>query len=114
MERRETVNYSDENPASRPRTAAVRRSREALGAPASTAIAERSRSLPCLYLGSGGQRCNQAALEGGFCPEHSHVDAEEGPGWLSLVKRAAAVIGTLALLWPILADFMRELLRLLK
>jgi hypothetical protein len=114
MEWRETVNYSDENPAYGPRTAAERRSRNALGAPASTATAERSRSLACLYLGPGGQRCDQAALEGGFCPAHSRGEAEQGPSWLSLAKRAAAVIATLALVWPILADIVRELLRLLK
>jgi hypothetical protein len=65
---------------------------------------------PCLYLGPSGQRCNRRALEGGFCAIHR-------PGAPSLPKAAvskrtlAAILGALGLLWPFLADIVREIMR---
>ncbi|MFZ0084599.1 MAG: hypothetical protein WA211_08980 [Candidatus Acidiferrales bacterium] len=64
---------------------------------------------PCLYLGPSGQRCSNAATVGGFCTRHQ-------PGEASTVSRgvsrlAAAGIGILAVMWPVLADLLREVLR---
>jgi hypothetical protein len=65
---------------------------------------------PCLYLGPGGQRCDRRAIEGGYCAKHR-------PGSISLPKPAfskktlAAIIGLAGILWPYLADLVREFVR---
>jgi len=107
MERRETVNYPDENRAYGSSAGVAGRSWAARKPPT-------SRGQPCLYLGPAGQRCNQAALAGGFCLKHGRAGAAERPDSSSGRKRAIAVLLTAGALWPILADFIRELLRLLK
>jgi hypothetical protein len=68
---------------------------------------------PCLYLGPNGQRCDRRALEGGFCASHR-------PGAISLPKAAvskrklAAILGALGILWPFLADLVREIMRFIR
>jgi hypothetical protein len=65
---------------------------------------------PCLYLGPSGQRCDRRALEGGYCSSHR-------PGATSLPKvtaskRTLAAIAAIAgLLWPVIADVVREIMR---
>jgi hypothetical protein len=71
-----------------------------------------SEARPCLYLGPAGQRCNRPATESGFCSRHQ----QEGTGSAAplLPSRLVAVLLViLALLWPVLAEVVRELIRLL-
>lgn len=67
---------------------------------------------PCLYLGPAGQRCERPALAGGFCARHM-------PG-AKIIKRVsapsrilAAIAAILGILWPYLADVVREIMRLI-
>lgn len=68
---------------------------------------------PCLYLGPAGQRCGRRAVKDGFCAMH-----QSGLSRASLrqpdVKRSrvlAAILGILGVLWPLLADLIREITR---
>jgi len=65
---------------------------------------------PCLYLGPAGQRCDRRAVEGSFCLRHQ-PDAISEALRTQFPRRALAVIGVLAVLWPVLADLIRELMR---
>jgi hypothetical protein len=74
---------------------------------------------PCLYFGPAGQRCDRRATAGGFCARHQ----PKGAGALGetrsvsipqISKRALGAAGILAVVWPILYDLIRELLRLLR
>jgi hypothetical protein len=70
---------------------------------------------PCLYLGPSGQRCSRRAIDGSFCARHQPLGSRTRaltPGRVS--RRAAAGVGVLAVLWPVLADLIRELLRLFR
>jgi len=70
---------------------------------------------PCLYLGPSGQRCNRRAVEGGFCARHQPgADRLQGLSIPQITRRGVALIGLLAVLWPVLADIVRELIRLLR
>lgn len=76
---------------------------------------------PCLYLGPAGQRCGGRAAANGFCRRHqpdSRFLKESGgigPATPLLSPRRVGVIFTiLALLWPLLADIIRELIRFLR
>jgi hypothetical protein len=67
---------------------------------------------PCLYFGPAGQRCNRRGIEGGFCSRH-----QPGRQMLSVPqvsRRTVGVVGLLAVLWPVLADLIRELIRFLR
>ena len=69
---------------------------------------------PCLYLGPAGQRCDRRALEGGFCARHQpDTGLLRGLSVPQISRRSVAVFGLLAVLWPVLADLIRELIRLL-
>src|SRR6267143_5161755 len=69
---------------------------------------------PCLYLGPAGQRCTSRATAGGFCRRHqstgdlSGADADTP---LLSPRRVGAIFTILALLWPLLADIVRALIR---
>jgi len=74
---------------------------------------------PCLYFGPAGERCDRRAVEDGFCASHQQSRA----GWTAassslsvpqVTKRAVGAAGILAVLWPILADLIREIIRLLR
>jgi hypothetical protein len=70
---------------------------------------------PCLYLGPAGQRCSRRALQGGFCARHQPGSGQvAGLSVPQISKRAVALFGLLAVLWPVLADLVRELIRLLR
>lgn len=80
--------------------------------PVSAALGEQG---PCLYLGSKGQRCGNAALANGFCAKHTGagnaVTAEPLERSLNR-KRLLAAIGTLfAVLWPILSELVKAIIR---
>jgi hypothetical protein len=68
---------------------------------------------PCLYFGPAGQRCNRRAVEGSFCARHQ-PGAVQVLSLPQISRRGVAVIGLLAVLWPVLADLIREVLRLLR
>lgn len=68
---------------------------------------------PCLYIGSSGERCNRVAVRGDFCSRHSAPDPE-APAENKIAKRAIAVGGVLVVLWPIIVDLVRALLRFLR
>ena len=73
---------------------------------------------PCLYLGPAGQRCPRYATPSGFCPRHqpnadssSTFQGSFADKPLLSPKRVGAILTILALLWPVLADLVRELIR---
>jgi hypothetical protein len=68
---------------------------------------------PCLYIGASGERCNANATRGDFCSRHSAPDPAT-PSENKTVKRAVAVGGVIAVLWPLIWDLLRALLRLLR
>lgn len=68
---------------------------------------------PCLYLGPAGQRCSRPAQEGGFCAVHQPEGAAGAKPAVS-PRRVAVIMAILALLWPILADIVRELIHLFR
>jgi hypothetical protein len=68
---------------------------------------------PCLYLGPAGQRCSRRAVEGGFCARHQ-PDGSQVLSIPQVSRRTVALLGLLAVLWPVLADLIRELMRLLR
>lgn len=70
---------------------------------------------PCLYLGPAGQRCSRPALEGGFCALHQPNSSSAGtPAAPVSPRRVGVILTILALLWPILADVVREIIRLFR
>jgi hypothetical protein len=69
---------------------------------------------PCLYLGSAGQRCSSRATARGFCQRHQpDATLTRTPADTPLVspRRVGAVLTIMALLWPLLADIVRALIR---
>jgi hypothetical protein len=83
---------------------------------------------PCLYFGPQGQRCDRRAIANGFC--RRHLPAQLGqPAQLGVASpvsklltgvaspadkpfaRLIAVVAALAVLWPVIADLFRELIR---
>jgi hypothetical protein len=69
---------------------------------------------PCLYLGSAGQRCTARSLTNGFCSRHQPDEAgsgERADGPAVSPRRVGAILTILALLWPLLADIVRALIR---
>ncbi len=68
---------------------------------------------PCLYLGPAGQRCERRALEGGFCLRHQPGDGVKLSA-TQVTRRTVGIVGLLAVLWPLLADLIREIIRLLR
>jgi hypothetical protein len=68
---------------------------------------------PCLYFGPAGQRCSRLAVDGSFCDRHQPVEAGTAfPG--RFPRQAIAGAGIIAVLWPVLADLVRELLHLFR
>lgn len=69
---------------------------------------------PCLYLGPAGQRCADRATASGFCRRHQpQVNSSRAPVETPLLspRRIGAIFTILALLWPLLADIVRALIR---
>jgi len=79
----------------------------------------------CLYFGPRGERCDRPALEGGFCrrhlrragqasePEEMDRGSDEQASVIT-ARRVLAFLAALAASWPVVADFVRALLRHLK
>jgi hypothetical protein len=67
---------------------------------------------PCLYLGPRGERCGRPALANGFCARHQTGNqAISKPIAKPSPKLIAAVLAIIGMLWPLLADAVREVLR---
>ncbi len=69
---------------------------------------------PCLYFGPRGQRCNRRALTGGFCAIHQPGGVPSGAtsGTSRPSKKfVASVLAIVAVIWPYLADIVREVIR---
>jgi Family of unknown function (DUF5763) len=66
---------------------------------------------PCLYLGPQGQRCTRPARADGFCSRHQPGLETTKPGSGGAPRIAAAGIGILAALWPIIFDVLRVIIR---
>jgi hypothetical protein len=73
---------------------------------------------PCLYFGPRGQRCSRRALAGGFCPFHQPGGASSsasggipGAATKPSKKFIASVLAIIAVIWPYLADIVREVVR---
>jgi hypothetical protein len=66
---------------------------------------------PCLYLGPRGQRCSRRATTAGFCAMHQpHGITASGISRPSK-KLMASVLAIAAVVWPYLADIVREVIR---
>jgi hypothetical protein len=126
MERREVVNAQDENSgaewafsASPPvsiQPAASAQFPSAQSATTQFPLRQSSSRPACLYLGPGGERCDRPALDSGFCAQHQ-LNPSAAPRETSnrtKAKKAAAVAGVLAALWPLILDLIRELMRLFR
>lgn len=77
---------------------------------------------PCLYIGPAGQRCSRPARADSFCAKHqlksptelgARAQNADEVSDSTIAKRAAAVIGVLVALWPLIAELIHELRRLL-
>ena len=113
MERSESVNLGDsvEMPDfGEPNFGDVDSPAESGGAPKRVPVDDQG---PCLYLGPSGQRCGRRAVAGNFCTRHQ-PGASQTLSLPQVSRRSAAVIGLLAVLWPVLADLIREIVRLLR
>lgn len=66
----------------------------------------------CLYLGERGGRCSLPARESGYCAQHDPELVMPEPN--VAVRRLLAVLALLAVLWPLLLDFVRLTGRLLR
>jgi hypothetical protein len=66
---------------------------------------------PCLYLGPGGQRCSRRASNAGFCAIHQ-PDGITATGISRPSKKLiASLLAIAAVVWPYLADIVREVIR---
>ncbi len=61
----------------------------------------------CLYLGANGRRCERVAVQGGFCERHN--PERESKPLISVARVFAALLLVFALLWPLIADVLREM-----
>jgi len=89
---------------------ALKRGRLSIGSARRPSHPARNASLgPCLYLGPRGQRCARPAIDDGFCEKHRPGEKVAG----SLVGRRVlgAVVAVLGILWPYVADLVREIIR---
>ena len=66
---------------------------------------------PCLYLGPRGQRCSRRATNAGFCAIHQ-PDGVAASGISKPSKKfIASLLAIAAVVWPYLADIVREVIR---
>jgi hypothetical protein len=92
----------------------------------STTVKNRNDQGPCLYFGPQGQRCNRPALANGFCARHMPAQLGQSAklGAAPYVRPGAAALGSrplariiaigiaiFAVLWPIVSDLLREIIR---
>jgi hypothetical protein len=66
---------------------------------------------PCLYLGPRGQRCDRRATNAGFCAIHQ-PDGVAASGISKPSKKfIASLLAIAAVVWPYLADIVKEVIR---
>ncbi len=66
---------------------------------------------PCLYFGPRGQRCDRRATNAGFCAVHQ-PDSVAANGIPKPSKKfIASLLAIAAVVWPYLADIVREVIR---
>ena len=76
--------------------------------------------LMCLYLGPAGERCDEPARDNGFCPRHqpnaSPSASPTAPRDESRArkKKAAATVGIIAAMWPIVEQILRAIFHLFR
>lgn len=70
----------------------------------------------CLYLGPAGERCYRPALDSGFCPSHQPNGSPSAARdqSRSRKKKAAATVGIIAAMWPLIEELLRQLFRLFR
>jgi|GEM_PF-2357393 len=70
----------------------------------------------CLYFGPAGERCYRPALDNGFCPRHQPNASPTAPRDESRArkKKAAATVGIIAALWPLVEELLRQIFRLIR
>jgi hypothetical protein len=66
---------------------------------------------PCLYLGPRGQRCDRRATNAGFCAIHQPDGAAASGISKPSKKLIASLLAIAAVVWPYLADIVREVIR---
>jgi hypothetical protein len=66
---------------------------------------------PCLYLGPRGQRCDRRATNAGFCAIHQPDGAATSGISKPSKKFIASLLAIAAVVWPYLADIVREVIR---
>src|SRR5271168_3283704 len=68
---------------------------------------------PCLYFGPRGERCGRRAVRDGFCTAHlpGATAFATAKSTTRSKKVLAVLIAISGLLWPLLADIVREVLR---
>src|SRR5580704_2324985 len=67
---------------------------------------------PCLYFGPRGERCGRRAVRDGFCTAHlpGATVSATAKNTTPSKKILAVLIAISGLLWPLLADVVREIL----
>ncbi len=80
--------------------------------PVNTSKAQEGPHGPCLYFGPGGERCGREAHANGYCSRHDPEGAPIAAGIPA--KRFWALVGATAVLWPVLVDLIRVLIRWLR
>jgi hypothetical protein len=70
----------------------------------------------CLYLGPAGERCYRPALADGFCSRHQLNPTATAPRDEARARRkkAAATVGIVAALWPLIEELIRQIFRLFR
>jgi len=66
---------------------------------------------PCLYLGPHGQRCSRRATHAGFCAIHQPDGITSAGIPRPSKKLIASLLAIAAVVWPYLADIIREVIR---
>jgi hypothetical protein len=67
---------------------------------------------PCLYFGPRGQRCSRRATNAGFCAIHQPNGGVAASGIPKPSKKfIASLLAIAAVVWPYLADILREVIR---
>jgi hypothetical protein len=84
------------------------------GIPTSPPVAVVSKGAdqgPCLYFGPRGQRCDRRATNAGFCAIHQPNGVAASGIPKPSKKFIASLLAIAAVVWPYLADIVREVIR---
>jgi hypothetical protein len=68
--------------------------------------------LACLHLGPRGERCGEDAGPAGFCAKHDPEFVEAG--WKRAARRGGAALLITSSLWPVIAEMVRLLARMMR